>query len=157
MFLIKHPNYSKIIKNILEINHIRTNKFLHMFQEVIVMAILAFLVGVSVNYLFLKHDDELENESTIMLITNIFCQILLVVTTLYYARKVSKLIPFLFRYDIRYDPFHVSKKGEPAVTLATTIAITLAFMTTQISVRKRIRILHERTIGQKLVDEEEKF
>ena len=155
MFFIKHPNYSKIIKNILEINNIRINKLLHMYQEVIIMAILAFLVGVSVNYLFLKNDDELENESNIMLITNTFCQILLVVTTLYYARKISKLIPYLFRYDTRYDPFHVSKKGEPAVTLAVTIAIT--FMTTQISVRKRIRILHERTIGQKLVDEEEKF
>ncbi len=155
MFHIKHPNYSKIIKNILKINHIRTNKFLHMFQGVIVMAILAFFVGVSVNYLFLKDDDEFEAESTIMLITNIFSQILLVVTTLYYARKISKLVPFLFRYDTRYNPFHV--KGEAAVTLATTIAITLAFMTTQISVRKRIRILHERTIGQKLVDEEEKY
>ena len=54
-----------------------------MYQEVIIMAILAFLVGVSVNYLFLKNDDELENESNIMLITNTFCQILLVVTTLY--------------------------------------------------------------------------
>ena len=133
--LIKYPNYKDLVSNLLEFNHIRIQKLLHMSQNAVITAIFSFMVGISIDKLF----DIKEKESNNELVLKGLIQLIIIIIGVYYLRKLTKFIPFLLRFTESYNPFHKSKDGENL--MGSTIAIVIFFVSTQKNLQERIEIL----------------
>ena len=67
---------------------------------------------------------------------------ILIIISIYYSRKLTKFIPFIFRMTKSYDPFHKSNDGENL--FGSTLALSLLLMTTQTNIKKRISKLQKK-------------
>ena len=109
-----------------------------MSQNAIVTAGFAFFIGIKVNNLFEENEEENTLETTIKLIMHM----ILIIISIYYSRKLTKFIPFIFRMTKSYDPFHKSTDGEGR--FGSALALTLLLMTTQTNIKKRISKLQKK-------------
>ncbi len=132
---LKLPAYGKLISNIFEFDLIRLQKLLHMSQDAVITAVFCFFAGIGVNSVF-KID---ENEAIWMTATMACLQMVIVIISVYYIRKLTRLIPFFLRFTESYNPFHKSKDGEGLVGAA--IAMGLLLMSTQTNMKERIKKL----------------
>lgn len=136
--LIKHPDYKDLASSLLELNSVRIQKLLHMSQNALITALFSFAVGIKIDNLF----DKKEEESNAELIIKVFTQLVVVIIGVYYLRKLTKFIPFMLRFTESYNPFHKSKDGE--ALMGATIAIVIFFVATQKNLRNRIDLLIEK-------------
>jgi len=116
---------------------------MHMAQDLTVTMALCFYAAIYLNKLFKTEKDNDDNimESPLTLHLKLLAHILCVIIVLYYIRKITKLIPFLFNFNKNYDPFHVSKDGESLI--GKTTAISLVFGYTQTNLNDRFNKLIE--------------
>lgn len=112
------------IKNIFDFSLIRLFKLLEINQYMLISFFLTLLLGSFINRLFPILD---ENKSTLRLLFEITYQLLFMTTSIYYIKKISSNIPFLFKpflsyYNIPYIP---SKKNESmyGIILGTSFMI----------------------------------
>ena len=136
--MIKYPKYNNLITSLVQLDAIRIQKLLHMSQNAIVTAFFAFFIGVKVNILFEEQEEENTLDTTIKLIMHM----ILIIISIYYSRKLTKFIPFIFRMTKSYDPFHKSNDGENL--FGSTLALSLLLMTTQTNIKKRISKLQKK-------------
>ena len=136
--MIKYPKYNNLITSFFQADMIRLQKLLHMSQNAIVTAVFAFFIGVKVNILFEEQEEENTLDTTIKLIMHM----ILIIISIYYSRKLTKFIPFIFRMTKSYDPFHKSNDGENL--FGSTLALSLLLMTTQTNIKKRISKLQKK-------------
>ena len=136
--MIKYPNYKNLTTSLVQLDMIRLQKLLHMSQNAIVTAGFAFFIGIKVNNLFEENEEENTLETTIKLIMHM----ILIIISIYYSRKLTKFIPFIFRMTKSYDPFHKSTDGEGR--FGSALALTLLLMTTQTNIKKRISKLQKK-------------
>ena len=141
--LIKYPNYKELIGSFFESNVVRLQKLLHMSQNAIFTAIFCFFIGVKLNGLF-----EVKGEEALIASVSMgLLQMVVIILSVYYIRKLTKLIPFIFRFTESYDPFHKSKDGEGLIGAA--IAMGLLLMSTQSNMKERIKKLIVHVEGSK--------
>ena len=143
MHNIKYPNYNDLISSLLQFDMIRVQKLLHMSQNAVITAVFCFFVGVKINGLF----DNTEEETTTKAVLLGCLQMIVIILSVYYVRKLTKFIPFLLRITDSYDPFHKSVDGEGLVGAA--IAMSLLLMSTQSNMRDRIKQLIGEMTGEK--------
>ena len=146
MLLIKYPNYKELFSSLFEFNVIRIQKLLHMAQNAVITAIFCFFIGVNINNFFHIKDEETILELSIYGLM----QMIIIIISVYYIRKLTRFIPFVFRFTKSYDPFHKSHDGEALV--GSSIAMGLLLMTTQLNMRGRINKL-----GKQVNDEYKKI
>ena len=140
---IKYPNYNDLISNLLQFDMIRLLKLLHMSQNAVITAVFCFFIGVKINMLF----DNTEEETITKAILLGCLQMILIILSVYYVRKLTKFIPFLLRITDSYNPFHKSLDGEGLGGAA--IAMSLLLMSTQSNMRNRIKRLIGEMTGDK--------
>ena len=133
--IIKYPNYKDLLGSFFEFNVIRLQKLLHMSQNAIFTAIFCFYIGVKLNGLFeVKGEEDIITSASLGLL-----QMVVIIISVYYIRKLTKLIPFILRFTESYNPFHKSKDGEGLIGAA--IAMGLILMSTQSNMKDRIKKL----------------
>ena len=137
--MIKYPDYKNLIKSFFQADMIRVQKILHMSQNAIVTASFAFFIGIKVNILFEENEQE---ENTLETTIKLIMHMILIIISIYYSRKLTKFIPFIFRMTKSYDPFHKSSDGENL--FGSTLALSLLLMTTQTNIKKRISKLQKK-------------
>ena len=142
--LIKYPKFRKLFSSLFEFNVVRLQKLLHMSQNAILTAIFCFYIGVKINSLFKINKDEDVREMIFMGLL----QMIVVIISIYYIRKLTMMIPFVLRFTESYDPFHKSVDGEGLV--GASVAMGLLLMTTQLNMRVRIHKMAEIQQGQKI-------
>jgi len=137
--MIKYPNYKDLTSSLIQLDMIRLQKLLHMSQNAIVTAGFAFFIGIKVNNLFEENEEE---ETTLETTIKLIMHMILIIVSIYYSRKLTKFIPFIFRMTKSYDPFHKSSDGEGR--FGSALALTLLLMTTQTNIKKRISKLQKK-------------
>ena len=141
--MIKYPNYKDLIGSLFEVNFIRLQKLLHMSQNAIFTAIFCFFIGVKLNGMFeMKGEEGIITSALLGLL-----QLVVIIISVYYIRKLTKLIPFVLRFTGSYNPFHKSKDGEGLIGAA--IAMGLLLMSTQTNMKNRIKNLITYVEGDK--------
>ena len=139
--MIKYPNYNKLIKSLFQGDLIRLQKLLHMSQNAIITAAFAFFIGVKVNTLM---DENEQEENTLETVVKLIMHMILIIISMYYSKKLTKFIPFIFRMTKSYDPFHKSSDGENL--FGSTLALSLLLMSTQSNIKKRISKLQKKML-----------
>jgi len=143
MHNMKYPNYKDLVSSLLQFDMIRLQKLLHVSQNAVITAVFCFFVGVKINGLFDKTEEE-----TLTKVVLLGClQMVVIILSVYYVRKLTKFIPFLLRITDSYDPFHKSVDGEGLV--GSAIAMSLLLMSTQSNMRDRIKKLIGEMSGDK--------
>ena len=132
-----HPNYKYYLKSIFQLDSIRIHKFLHMAQDAIITIFFCFFIAIHLNkFLDVEKDEKDENiESVLTSYVKLIIHILLIILALYYVRKITKLIPFIFNFDKNYNPFHKSKDGESLIGNTTAVALIFAYTQSNLSIR----------------------
>ena len=134
-------NFNKNLMSLTEISHIRFQKILQMAQGVLVVSVLALVLGSLIN----KYSFPLNvNDPTIIIFLKSMFEILVVVIFIYYIRKFTMLIPFLFKYTKDYNPYHVSKDGESLI--GKTIAFAVIFSTLITKTKKKLSYVSTKII-----------
>lgn len=134
-------NFNKNLMSLTEISHIRFQKILQMAQGVLVVSVLALVMGSLIN----KYSFPLNvNDPTIIIFLKSMFEILVVVIFIYYIRKFTMLIPFLFKYTKDYNPYHVSKDGESLI--GKTIAFAVIFSTLITKTKKKLSYVSTKII-----------
>ena len=132
---MKFPNYKDLTKSFFQFDMIRLCKLLHMAENAVITATFCFFAGYYINTFFEANGEEVVSEVALKGLL----QMVVIILTVYYVRKLTKFIPFFLRLTPKYNPFHKSKDGEGLV--GATIAMGLLLMSTQTNMRERIKKL----------------
>tara|TARA_B110000046_G_C13023103_1_gene412322 strand:- start:1943 stop:2347 length:405 start_codon:yes stop_codon:yes gene_type:complete len=111
------------LKSLFEISHIRFQKLLHLSQHGSITALITILFGKIIN----KYTFELNfNEQYFTILVKTIIEIIFIIISIYYINKITKIVPFLFKYTKNYKPFHHSKDGENLIGIPVSIAIVFS-------------------------------
>lgn len=125
--------FDQKIESILRFDKIRLHKLIELSQYSILACLLTIKIGKFVNHIIPAHDPkETLFETYMYVILNIIAMIV----SVYYVRKIVLLVPYIFRFDTDYI---VSKHDESL--LGESIGFGIVFATTQIKLKQRIMIL----------------
>ena len=130
---IQHT-FSEEVKSLFEVSHIRIQKLLEMAQGAIEVVILSLFVGSLINYFSF---DLITNESLTTVLFKIIVEVIVIIVAIYYVRKMTKLIPFLFHYTKSYIPGRPSSDGENMI--GKTIAFAVVFLGTLEKTKTKIK------------------
>ena len=103
--------------------------------------IAGFLLGYLIDHIFPPYVEE-ENKSTKSLILEVFAQSIVLAISIYYTKKIMRLIPFLFKFTNSYTP---SLKGEGMYGI--NIGLGLVYVTNQTNFRAKLTELRIRLLG----------
>ena len=123
------------LESLFKMDSIRTMQILEAFQFGIAYFALSFLAGSFLDTLFPLPDELKENTK---IVTEVLLQSLLFIITVFYIRKIVKIMPFVFYIPgTKYKPYEISEySGE--------IMIGLVLIATQFGLLKKIDILSRR-------------
>lgn len=111
------------LKSLFEISHIRFQKLLHLSQHGSITALITILFGKIIN----KYTFDLNfNEQYFTILVKTIIEIIFIVISVYYINKITKILPFFFKYTKNYKSFHRSKDGENLIGIPVTIAIVFS-------------------------------
>lgn len=127
-------HFERIYKHLVATDITRKLKLLEIVQYAFLYAIITLLFSTTIEYLAPEPN---ENENILVLLIEIFVQCTVVAISVFYIRKIVKLIPFLYYKYKKYQPYLTSEyHGE--------IVISLVFLNTQIKLIKKIKILEKK-------------
>jgi hypothetical protein len=146
---IVHP-----VPNAIEHIQDRTQKLFN-FNEVRIMELLenvqyglgymglAFIIGVSLDYVFPKYDEE---QDTRQVILEIALQIVLLIVGAFYIRKIVKIMPFLFviNFDIDGDGRIPKYRPYESTEFEGELMMGLVFVASQRNLLNKIDLVSER-------------
>ena len=134
-------NFSEVLNSLTEFSHIRFQKILQMLQGVLEVSGLSLIVASLIN----KYSFSLNiNDSTLVIFLKTLIEIMVIVISIYYIRKFTMLIPFLFKYTKDYNPYHKSKDAESIV--GKTIAYAVIFSTLIIKTKDKLSYVSKQII-----------
>lgn len=115
--------FNKRIKSLFEFSNIRIQKLLHLAQHGSITTLISIFFGKILN----KYTFELNsNEAYYSILIKTILEITLIIISIYYINKITKAIPFIFRYTKTYNPFHKSKDGENLIGIPVACALVLS-------------------------------
>jgi len=110
--------------SLFEFGHIRFEKLLDLAQSSVEVGVFSLLIASIFNKLsFILQ----ENDAKIIIFAKILIEMIIIVILIYYIRKVTNIIPFMFHYTDKYKLNWKSKDGETMI--GTTVAFALIFLT----------------------------
>lgn len=129
------------LNSIFEISTIRLQKILHMAQ----IAFFGLLLSITSAPLLNKYSFVLkEKEETYKIFLKLSFEMIILVIILYYIRKITKMIPFLFHFSKEYNPIRKSSDGESLV--GNTVAMAIVYANFLTKLKDKIKF-----IGSKVV------
>tara|TARA_Y100000590_G_scaffold456874_1_gene608325 strand:- start:807 stop:1247 length:441 start_codon:yes stop_codon:yes gene_type:complete len=133
------------LTSLFSIDEIRLQKIFHMAQ----ITFLGLFISLFIAPYFDKYSFEFnKNENFISLFLKASIELIILVIILYYVRKITKILPFLFNFSKKYDEFHQSSDGEALV--GNTVAMAIVFMNFVGKLKKKIVYLAELTTNIKI-------
>jgi hypothetical protein len=130
-------------KKLIAVDKIRMHKLLFVAQYGLLYVMIGLLLGSVVDYAFPVYDPEKENTE---IMKEIALQTVLIVITVFYARKLVKICPYLFNFDNSFSHSHAQKLSG----FDGTIVLALVFVATQTSFLKKIQHISKNVIIKKL-------
>ena len=123
-------SFEKQLESLLRVDKIRFYKLTELSQYSILACFLAMFVGAKINKYLIPYYSKKENvaESVVYLMWNL----ILIMVSLYYIRKVVLMVPYIFSYDKDYV---VSRGGESL--LGFSVGFAIVFGATQTNFRDR--------------------
>ncbi len=141
--------YSKTRWNkLISFSDIRGMEILESLQYGLIYSFLAFMVGVSIDWVFPDFNEETKTST---LTIEVILQSLIVILAVFYLRKLVKVVPFLFIFHwpgaSKYRPYESTEYGGEVI-------LSLIFFATQFNLIKKLDLLSRRYY--KVLFEEEK-
>lgn len=145
------------LEKLFRIDDIRIMELLESFQYGIAYIVICFFLGVGLDFLFPKYDEDI---STPQLFLEIVVQCLALIMFVFYGRKLVKVMPFLFYFTRSL----VGAKGVPkykayeSTEYEGEVIIGFVLVATQINLLKKLdklsRTLYEVMFGEERLVEE---
>ena len=115
--------FDKRIKSLFEISHIRIQKLLHLGQHGSITTLISIIFGKILN----KYTFELNsNEPYYLTLIKTILETTLIIISIYYINKISKTIPFIFKYTKNYNPVRKSTDGENLIGIPVAIGLVFS-------------------------------
>ena len=141
-FKEKKTHFLEKVGSIFEFSFIRLQKILHLSQ----ITFLGLIFSITSAPLLNKYAYELNKEEEVYIIFfKLVFELLLLIIVLYYIRKITQTIPFLFQITKDYDPFRKSSDGESLV--GNTIAMAIVFGNFLSKLKDKIKFLGNKIIN----------
>lgn len=141
--IIKIIIYKIIIYNIMtalaslfDVGHIRFEKILDMGQSAVEVGLFSLPIASIFNKLSFVLQ---KSDAKIIIFAKILIETIIIVILIYYTRKVTNIIPFMFHYTDKYKLNRKSKDGETMI--GTTVAFALIFLTLVTKTKEKIVFL----------------
>ena len=115
--------FNKRIKSLFEISDIRVQKLLHLGQHGSITTLISIFFGKILNKYTFKLNS---NESYYSTLIKTILEVTLIIISIYYINKISKTIPFIFKYTKSYNPFHKSRDGENLIGIPVAIGLVFS-------------------------------
>jgi hypothetical protein len=138
----------KQFDKLISVDKTRMHKLLFIMQYTVLYAAVGLGLGSVLDHLFPEYDPEKESMD---LIKELTLQTLVIGITLFYARKLVKVIPYLFNFDNSFSNSHAQNIPE----YQGTLILGMVFVATQTSYLKKIQHLSKNVIIKKLKNEED--
>ena len=138
----------KQFDKLISVDKIRMHKLLFIMQYSILYVAVGLGLGSLLEHLFPDYDPEKEN---LDIVKELALQTLLIGVTLFYARKLVKVIPYLFNFDNSFSNSHAQNMPE----YHGTLVLGLVFVATQTSYLKKIQHLSKNVIIKHLKNDED--
>lgn len=138
----------KQFNKLISVDKIRMHKLLFIMQYSILYVAVGLGFGSLLEHLFPDYDPEKEN---IDIVKELALQTLLIGVTLFYARKLVKVVPYLFNFDNSFSNSHAQNMSE----YQGTLILGLVFVATQTSYLKKIQHLSKNVVIKHLRNDED--
>ena len=142
---------SKCIERLLRFDSIRVFKLLEIFYYTIISLIITYIFttilhsDIILPYVFKTYDND--KESNIILIKDIFIDLLVLVIFIYYLKKILSCIPFIIAPLNKY--YKPSMKGEVYIGIGLGSSLVL-YNSLYDSISSKLKVLNKRV--NKLID-----
>ena len=123
-------SFEKQLESLLRVDKIRFYKLTELSQYSILACFLAMFVGAKINKYLIP--DYSKKESVAESVVYLMWNLILIMVSLYYIRKVVLMVPYIFSYDKDYI---VSRGGESL--LGFSVGFAIVFGATQSNFRDR--------------------
>tara|TARA_A100001015_G_scaffold284281_1_gene350541 strand:+ start:1255 stop:2151 length:897 start_codon:yes stop_codon:yes gene_type:complete len=140
----------KQFNKLISVDKIRMHKLLFIMQYTLLYVFVGLGLGSALDHLFPDYDSEKENMDILKELT---LQTLVIGVTLFYARKLVKVVPYLFNFDNSFSSSHAQNIPE----YQGTLILGLVFVATQTSYLKKIQHLSKNVIIKKLKNEDDDY
>lgn len=121
-------------ESLITFDAIRIQNLLETLQYGLLYLIAGFLAGSFLDTLFPLAE---EKKDTIEILGEVIAQSMLLIITIYYVRKLVKVVPFMFQFTKSYRPYGATEySGE--------VMIAIVLIGSQFSLLKKIDILSRR-------------
>ena len=130
-------------QKLLNFNEIRVMELLEIVQYGLGYMGLAFIIGVSLDYLFPRFDEE---QDTHQVLIEIILQIILLLIGAFYIRKIVKIMPFLFvvNFDIDGDGRIPKYRPYESTEFEGELMMGLVFVASQRNLLNKIDLISTR-------------
>lgn len=134
-----HDRASKLFN----FNEVRIMELLENVQYGLGYMSLAFIIGVALDYIFPKFDNEQETHQVVMEVT---LQIILLIIGAFYIRKIVKIMPFLFviQFDIDGDGRIPKYRPYESTEFEGELMMGLVFVASQRNLLNKIDLISDR-------------
>ena len=128
---------------LIAVDKVRMHKLLFVSQYTFLYAVVGLFLGSVIDYLFPEYDPEKEN---VDILKELAFQTVAVALTIYFSRKIVKIVPYLFNFDNSFSNSHAQNVPE----YQGTIILSLVFVATQTSFLKKLQHISKNVIVKKL-------
>ncbi len=140
-FKDKNLYFLEKLSSIFEFSTIRLQKILHMGQ----IAFFGLILSITSAPILNKFSFELEEkEETYIIFLKLALEMIMLVIVLYYIRKITKLVPFLFQFTKEYNPVRKSSDGESLV--GNTIAMAIVYANFLTKLKDKIKFIGNKVL-----------
>jgi len=140
----------KQFDKLISVDKIRVHKLLFVMQYTLLYVAVGLGLGSLLDHLFPDYDPEKEN---LDIVKELVLQTLVIGVTLFYARKLVKVVPYLFNFDNSFSNNHAQNMPE----YQGTLILGMVFVATQTSYLKKIQHLSKNVIVKSLKNEEDDY
>lgn len=140
----------KQFNKLISVDKIRMHKLLFIMQYSLLYVAVGITLGSVLDHLFPDYDPEKEHMD---IIKELALQTLAIGVTLFYARKLVKIVPYLFNFDNSFSNSHAQNIPE----YQGTLVLGLVFVATQTSYLKKIQHLSKNVIIEKLKNKDDDY
>jgi hypothetical protein len=140
----------KQFNKLISVDKIRMHKLLFIMQYSLLYVAVGVTLGSVLDHLFPDYDPEKEHMD---IIKELALQTLAIGITLFYARKLVKIVPYLFNFDNSFSNSHAQNMPE----YQGSLVLGLVFVATQTSYLKKIQHLSKNIIIEKLKNQDDDY
>ena len=133
----------KHFNKLISVDKIRMHKLLFVAQYSSLYVFVGILLGSLTDYLFPPYDPEKE---PLDIVKELALQTVVIAISIFYSRKLVKMVPYLFNFDNSFSNSHAQNIPE----FQGTIVLSMVFVATQTSYLKKVQHLSKNVIIKKL-------